>query len=99
MHGDYEELEPVESDRSMWPVVAALGLFAGVTFFLWVGGCSPAAGAEPPTFAVVNRVPPKFEVVNRIPETLKTPAAGTGDGRGPGSTPPPVLLGWHVPQP
>jgi len=88
MKGDYNETDASQLGRWRvdWGIVAVVvgGLALGV-FSFFASGC--AIGAEPVTFAVVNRVPPKFEVVNRIPPAVKSAPS------------PPKLIGWNVPQP
>jgi len=88
MKGDYNETDASQLGRWRvdWGIVAVVvgGLALGV-FSFFASGC--AIGAEPVTFAVVNRVPPKFEVVNRIPTAVKSAPS------------PPRLIGWNVPQP
>ena len=84
MKGDCNETDASQLGRWRvdWGIVAVVvgGLVLGV-FSFFASGC--AIGAEPVTFAVVNRIPPTFAVVNRIP-----PAPN-----------PPKLIGWNFTQP
>ena len=85
MHGDYDEPDASELGRTPfdWQAAVVVLLMVGLFVFSFLAGGGCAIGAEPVTFAVVNRIPPTFEVVNRIP-----PAPS-----------PPKLIGWNVPQP
>jgi hypothetical protein len=72
-------------------IVAVLLAVLFVGSFVVSGGC--AEGSDPVADALAD-----LKAEKAVRAALKTPAAGVGGG-GVGSAPPPVLLGWHVPQP
>ena len=97
MHGDYEEMEPVERGGWDWQSGCLVSLLILFVVFSWVvSGCS-AQGAELPAYQVTPDELPAYQVT--AVGTRETPAAGVGGGGGIGSTPPPVLLGWNYTRP
>ena len=97
MHGDYEEMEPVERGGWDWQSGCLVSLLILFVVFSWVvSGCS-AQGAELPAYQVTPDELPAYQVTSV--GTRETPAAGVGGGGGIGSTPPPVLLGWNYTRP